>query len=102
MAGESDGSQAVLVSHQHTRAQTSSLLGTDGLRPSISFSTNYPEPPKKENGKWTPRRTTRESRSLANISVWPIKAVERFSSCSTTRQRSIFRNSGLALVVSHS
>src|SRR6266567_5577429 len=48
MAGESAGSRAVLVSHQHTRAQTSSLPGTDGLRPSISFSTNYPEPPKRE------------------------------------------------------
>ena len=47
MAGESDGSRAVLVSHQHTRARTSSLLGTDGLPPSISFSTNYLEPPKK-------------------------------------------------------
>ena len=31
-----------------TRAQTSSLLGTDGLPPSISFSTNYPEPLKRE------------------------------------------------------
>jgi hypothetical protein len=48
MAGEFDGSRAVLVNHQHTRAQTSSLLGTDVLPPFISFSTNYPEPPKRE------------------------------------------------------
>src|SRR5207249_932923 len=43
-----------------------------------------------------------ESRSLANTSGSPIKAVERFSSSSTTRQRSIFRNLDLALVVSRS
>jgi hypothetical protein len=43
MAGESDGSRAVLGSHHHTQGQISSLLGTAGLPPSISFSTNCPE-----------------------------------------------------------
>src|SRR5262249_10215278 len=40
MVGGSDGSPALLVRHRCTLALTSSLLGTVGLPPCISFSTN--------------------------------------------------------------
>ena len=43
MAGEFDGSRAVLVRRQLTPAQISSLPGTAGLPPCISFSTSYRE-----------------------------------------------------------
>ena len=43
MAGGSGGSRAVGVRHQLTPGLTSSLRGTGGLPPSISFSTSYPE-----------------------------------------------------------
>src|SRR6476620_1687232 len=43
MPGVSNGYRAGLVSRQLTPGLISSLLGTAGLRPSISFSTSYPE-----------------------------------------------------------
>src|SRR5437899_4875310 len=43
MAGGSDGYRAALVRRQLTRGLISSLPGTAGLPPFISFSTRYPE-----------------------------------------------------------
>src|SRR2546427_4988350 len=43
MAGGSNGYRAGLVRHQLTPGLISSLPGTAGLRPSISFWTSYPE-----------------------------------------------------------
>ena len=43
MAGRSGGSRAVLVRRQCTLGLISSLPGTAGLPPYISFSTSYPE-----------------------------------------------------------
>jgi len=44
MPGESNGYRAVLVRRQLTPGLISSLLGTAGLPPFISFSTSYSEP----------------------------------------------------------
>jgi len=41
--GGSDGQRAALVRHQLTPGLISSLPGTGGLPPFISFSTSYPE-----------------------------------------------------------
>jgi hypothetical protein len=43
MAGGSNGCRAALVRRQLTPGLISSLPGTAGLPPFISFSTNYPE-----------------------------------------------------------
>ena len=43
MAGGSNGYRALLVRRQLTPGQISSLSGTAGLPPFISFSTSYPE-----------------------------------------------------------
>ena len=43
MAGGSNRYRAALVRHQLTPGLISSLPGTDGLPPFISFSTSYPE-----------------------------------------------------------
>ena len=43
MAGGSNGYRAVLVRRQLTLGLISSLPGTAGLPPYISFSTSYPE-----------------------------------------------------------
>jgi hypothetical protein len=43
MAGGSNGYRAVLVRRQLTPGLISSLSGTAGLPPSISFSTSYPD-----------------------------------------------------------
>jgi hypothetical protein len=43
MAGGSNGYRAALVRRQHTLVLISSLLGTAGLPPFISFSTSYGE-----------------------------------------------------------
>src|SRR5258705_5556083 len=43
MAGVSNGYRAAPVKRQSTRGPTSSLPGTAGLPPCISFSTSYPE-----------------------------------------------------------
>jgi hypothetical protein len=43
MAGGSNGYRAALARHQLTPGLISSLPGTAGLPPSISFSTSYPE-----------------------------------------------------------
>src|SRR5947199_2934959 len=43
MAGESNGYRAALVRRRLTRGLISSLPGTAGLPPFISFSTRYPE-----------------------------------------------------------
>ena len=43
MPGVSNGYRVGLVSRQRTPGPISSLLGTAGLRPFISFSTSYPE-----------------------------------------------------------
>src|SRR4029453_8682570 len=43
MAGGSNGYRAAPVKRQSTRGPTSSLPGTAGLPPGISFSTSYPE-----------------------------------------------------------
>ncbi len=43
MAGGSNGYRALLVRRQLTPGLISSLSGTAGLRPFISFSTSYPE-----------------------------------------------------------
>jgi len=45
MAGGSNGYRAALVRRQHTLVLISSLPGTAGLPPFISFSTSYPELP---------------------------------------------------------
>jgi hypothetical protein len=44
MAGGSNEYRAALVRHPLTPGLISSLLGTVGLPPFISFSTSYPEP----------------------------------------------------------
>ena len=44
MAGGSNGYRAALVRRQLTPGLISSLPGTAGLPPFISFSTSYPEP----------------------------------------------------------
>jgi len=44
MPGESNGYRAVLARRQLTPGLISSLPGTAGSPPFISFSTNYPEP----------------------------------------------------------
>ena len=43
MSGGSTGYRAALVRRQLTPELISSLLGTDGLPPFISFSTSFPE-----------------------------------------------------------
>ncbi len=55
MAGGSNGYRAALVRRQLTPGLISSLPGTAGLRPFISFSTSYPELP----GDWCAARTYR-------------------------------------------
>jgi len=50
MAGGSNGYRATLARHQLTPGLISSLLGTAGLPPFISFSTSYPELPPMPNG----------------------------------------------------
>jgi hypothetical protein len=54
MAVGSNGYRAALVSRQRTPGLISSSSGTAGLRPSISFSTSYPELPPMP--KWMARR----------------------------------------------
>ncbi len=54
MAVGSNGYRAALVSRQRTPGLISSLSGTAGLRPFISFSTSYPELPPMPN--WMARR----------------------------------------------
>jgi len=49
MAVGSNGYRADLVSRQRTPGLISSSSGTAGLRPSISFSTSYPELPPMPN-----------------------------------------------------
>src|SRR2546425_1289333 len=57
MAGGSNGYRAGLVRRQLTPGLISSLPGTAGLRPSISFWTSYPEPDVDDDGGLFQRRT---------------------------------------------
>jgi hypothetical protein len=54
MAVGSNGYRVALVSRQRTPGRISSSSGTAGLRPSISFSTSYPELPPMPD--WMARR----------------------------------------------
>ena len=55
MAGGSNGYRAALVRRQLTPGLISSLPGTAGLPPFISFSTSYPELPPMPNCAQTGR-----------------------------------------------
>src|SRR5246500_2886635 len=78
MAGGSNGYQADLVSRQLTPGLISSLPGTAGLPPFISFSTSYLDATvgriDRLNPKFNQARKENASSSLPKMQHWPSRA----------------------------
>jgi hypothetical protein len=96
MAGGSNGYRAALVRHQLTPGLISSLPGTAGSPPFISFSISYPELPLMRNCTGSPTRTRGEARNALARAVFFYRLGE-IRDRSFENQR--YRASGLNLVI---